>query len=88
MLVITIDLVPGGYEPRRRTIGLMRIANLSDLADISDYSVDVMEGANALTGAKPRNASCAVTGHDRRQCVWTLLAKAAEAARKAEFEEL
>jgi hypothetical protein len=41
MLVITIDLVPGGYQPNRRTIGSMRIANVSNLADISDYLVDV-----------------------------------------------
>jgi hypothetical protein len=88
LLVITIDLVSGGYEFYRRTIGSMRIANLSDLADTSDYSVAVMEGANPLTGTKARNARCTVERHDRRQCVWALIEKAAEAARKAEFDEL
>jgi len=37
MLVVTIDLVPGGDESCRRTIGSMRIANLSNLAEASDY---------------------------------------------------
>lgn len=36
MLIVTVDLVPGGYEPHRRTIGSMRIANVSNLADVSD----------------------------------------------------
>jgi hypothetical protein len=88
LLVVTVDLVPGGYERHRRTIGSMRIANLSDLADISDYSVEFMEGANPLTGTRARNARCTIERHDRRQSVWALIEKAAEAARKAEFDEL
>lgn len=88
MLIITIDLVPGGYESLRRTIGSMRIANISNLADVSDYDVAATEGANPLTGAKSRNASCTVKRHDRRQCVWALLAKASEEIIKADFVEL
>jgi hypothetical protein len=87
MLVITIDLVPGGCESYRRTIGTMRIANVSNLADVSDYAVEATEGANPITGAMSRNARCTVERHDRRQCVWSLIAKAAEAARKAEFDQ-
>jgi hypothetical protein len=52
----------------------MRIANISNLADVSDYAIDLMEGANPLTGSPARTASCGVTGHDRRQDVWVLLA--------------
>jgi hypothetical protein len=88
MLVITIDLVPGGKESYRRTIGSMRIVNVSNLADVSDYTIDVMEGANPLTGLPARTASCQVIGHDRRQTVWSLLAKAADEAMRAECEEL
>ena len=87
MLVITIDLVAGGHGSYRRTIGRMRIANISNLADVSDYAVDVMEDVNPLTGSPARIASCRVTGHDRRQTVWALLAKAADEAMRAEFEE-
>jgi hypothetical protein len=66
----------------------MRIANLSNLADVSDYAVAVMEGANPLTGAPPRIAACAVLAHDRRQSVWAILAKACEEIMKADFVEL
>ena len=39
MLTITIDILPSGFAPLKRTIATMRIANLSDLADISDYRI-------------------------------------------------
>jgi hypothetical protein len=56
-----------------------------DLADISDYRIEATEGRNPLP---QRSASCEVTGHDRRQSVWTLLAKAAEAACMAKHGEI
>jgi hypothetical protein len=88
MIIITVDLVPGGFQPMRRTIASMRIANRSGLADISDYAVDVLEAANPLAGTNPRNGSCRIEGQDRHQSIWALLARAAEAALKAEYEEL
>jgi hypothetical protein len=88
MILITIDLVPSGIHSWRRTIASMRIANASDLADISDYDVDVLEAANPLSGTGPRNGSCSVTGHDRNQTIWALVARAAEAATTAEYDEL
>jgi hypothetical protein len=87
MLVVTIDLVPGGYEPYRRTIGSMRIVNLSNLADTSDYSVEVTEAANRLTGAPSWNGNCVVLAHDRRQSVWALMARVCEETFKAHFVE-
>lgn len=88
MIHVTVDLIPGGFAPARRTIGTLRIANVSDLADISDYAVDFLQAANPLTDSKPCNGSCEVRGHDRRQSIWALLARAAEAAMNAEFDEL
>jgi hypothetical protein len=88
MLTITIDLVPGGFAPAGRTIATMRIANLSDLADISDYRIEATEGRNPLTGTPQRSASCEVTGHDRRQSVWALVAKAADAACRAKYDKM
>jgi hypothetical protein len=88
MLILTIDLVPGGIHARRRTLASMHIANLSGLSDISDYEVNIMEGANPLAGTKPRNGSCTVEDHDRNQSVWALIARAAEAAMKAEYDDL
>jgi len=88
MILITIDLVPGGIQPWRRTIASMRIANASGLADISDYDIDVLEAANPLANTPPRNGSCSVIGHDRHQTIWALVARAAEAAMKAEYDDL
>jgi hypothetical protein len=88
LLVITIDLVPGGNPELRRTVGSLRIANKSDLADISNYSVKAVQAANPLAGSPAGIRSCEVTGHDRRQGIWALLAKAAEAAARAELDEL
>jgi hypothetical protein len=88
MLKITIELVPGGFSPMRRTIGSMRISNMSHLADLSDYCVEAVESANALTGDPARNAECMVLAYDRRQSVWALLAKACEEIVKADFVEL
>jgi hypothetical protein len=65
----------------------MTIANVSDLAEVSDYRIEAVEARNPLTGSPALIASCKVAGHDRRQCVWALIEKAAEAARKAEFDE-
>jgi hypothetical protein len=78
MLRLTIELVPGGFEPMRRTIASMRISNMSDLADCSDYLVEAMEVANALTGDPPRSVEGIVLAHDRKQSVWALLAKACQ----------
>jgi hypothetical protein len=88
MIHVTIDLIPGGLQPMRRTIATLRIANVTELADASDYIVDVLEAANPLAGTNPRNGSCRVEGHDRRQSIWALLARAAEAAMKADYDEL
>jgi hypothetical protein len=88
MLVVTVDLVPGGYEPQRRTIGSMQIANQSHRSNVCDYSVKVLEGANPLTGSRSRSAACTVLAHDRRQSVWALLEKACEEIMKADFVEL
>jgi len=78
MLVVTVDLVPGGFEPMRRTIASMRIANISDLAEVSDYLVEASETSNPLAGTPSLNIRCFVRGHARARSVWALLAKASE----------
>jgi hypothetical protein len=87
MLVVTIDLVPGGYAPMRRTIASMWIANVSDLAEVSDYRVEASETSNPISGTPPRTAHCFIRGHARAQSVWALLAKAAKAIAKTDTVE-
>jgi hypothetical protein len=77
MLRVTVELVPGGDERYVQTLAVMTIANISNLADISDYDVRALEGANSVAGAPARQWRGTVRHHDRRQSVWNLVAKAA-----------
>jgi hypothetical protein len=72
MIRVTVEIFPGGYAENRRTIGLMDIANLSDLARRSDYKIDVAESARTVY----------LRNHDRNQSVWRPLAAALAAAEK------
>jgi hypothetical protein len=56
MLTITIESSPGGFAPAKRTIATIRIANISNLADVSDYRIEATQGRNPLTGDPPRSA--------------------------------
>lgn len=75
MLKVTVDLVPGGAEALRRTIGVLNISNISELADLSNYQVNVTEAANHLAGTPAQVRTFTVLGHARGQSVWKLLAR-------------
>ncbi|MGY4480151.1 hypothetical protein [Bradyrhizobium sp. USDA 3364] len=75
MLRVTIEILPAGAEESRRTIGSMIIGNISNLADISDYSVSVTESDNPLAETPPRTRDFIVRHHARRQSVWKLIAR-------------
>jgi hypothetical protein len=87
MLIVTVTLVPGGFAPLRRDLGILRISNLTDLAPISDYRVDVVEASNPLTEMPGRIGSCRIEDHDRHQSVWVLVERAAAAAQNADLVE-
>jgi hypothetical protein len=88
MLQVTIELVPGGFSPLRRTIATMRVSNASNLADVSDYRVEAMEAQNPLTGSPAYNADCIVAAHDSRQTIWKLLERACREIAEADRVEL
>ncbi|GAB9167420.1 hypothetical protein BDS110ZK4_30260 [Bradyrhizobium diazoefficiens] len=87
MLIVTVELVPGGTGPRK-TIGSLRIANASDLADVSDYAVFAMEAANPLAGTPARTAEATLQAHDRHQSVWMILEAVAKAVEGADWVDL
>jgi hypothetical protein len=87
MIRVTIEILPGGYAEGRRTIGLMHIANISNLAPRSDYRVDCTEGDNPLAGTKARACAVYVRGHNRNQSVWSLIAAALTAVTDAEVDD-
>jgi len=60
-----------------KTIAGADIANISDLADVSDYLVTGYEHASPVTGLPDRGSTARVIGHERRQSVWALIEKAA-----------
>ncbi|OYU90918.1 MAG: hypothetical protein CFE29_08865 [Bradyrhizobiaceae bacterium PARB1] len=87
MLKVTIELLPGGDPTRRRNLGIMTIANKSDLAPISDYDVAGSEGHNPFSGARAWTAEASVEAHDRSRSVWALVAAAAQALADADHVE-
>jgi hypothetical protein len=88
MLKVTVEILPAGVSSLRRTLAVMTIANISDLADLSDYDVSAMEGPNPHAGTKARSTGVQVIHHDRRQSVWKLVGAAIAAMEHAEFDDL
>jgi hypothetical protein len=88
MLVITVDLVPSGYEPMRRTIAATSISNISELAAVSDYQIEATETSNPLAGTPSRTVRRLIHGHARAQSVWALVARASDEIMKADSAEL
>ena len=48
MLRVTIEIWPGGDKARARAIAIASVANISELAEVSDYAVSVTEGENPI----------------------------------------
>lgn len=48
MIRVTVELWPGGREARAREIARMDIANISDLAQTSDYGIRASSVANPV----------------------------------------
>ena len=77
MLRVTVELWPGGDETRARPLAVANVANVSHLADLSDYSVSVSEGYNPLANTRAWSQRGHVNQHDRKTSVWVLIAKIA-----------
>jgi hypothetical protein len=77
MLRIRIEIDPGGAADRRRELASAEVSNVSDLADLSSYRVVAREQASVVAGADAWEAMGYISGHNRRQSVWTLVEKVA-----------
>lgn len=82
MLQVIVKLAPGGNVRQAFELANARIGNISNLADTSDYAVEVAEGPNPIAGTSEWSAMGHVLGHDRRQSVWSLVRKVAELAER------
>jgi hypothetical protein len=88
MIVVKVELWPGGRAVLARTLGTLHIGNESQLADLSNYHVIAMELKNELTGDPAGIAEFKVFRHFRRQKVWSLLKRACEEAMNADWQAL
>jgi hypothetical protein len=85
MLQIIVRVAPGGNQRQAFEVANARLANISNLADTSDYGVEVVEGPNRVAGTSEWSARGHILHHDRRATVWSLVRKVAEfAEREAE----
>lgn len=69
--MLTIDIKLNG-----EIIAQARLANLSQLAEVSDYQLAWMERAEPSLGITPSTGSAVIKGHRRRQTVWALASRA------------
>lgn len=75
MLVVTVELWPGGDAYRSQEIANVQIANISDLDEVSDYLVGARGAAEPRLGIERVEKSFTIEGHPRRQNVFKLLKK-------------
>lgn len=75
MLVIRVEIWPGGNPRGRRTIGTAAIANVSELANVSDYTVALMDERGYVSDVRE------VHRHRRSAGFWPLLARAFQPSR-------
>lgn len=72
MLVVTIEIWPGGREAERKRIGEARLTNVSELSEISDYECE-FSSFEASSGREVKRDWGHVCDFDRRRGFWHLL---------------
>jgi hypothetical protein len=77
MLRLTVEIWPRGNRLLARTLASANIGNISGLADMSDYVIEVSEGDNPLAGTPAWSVQGHIFRHNRNASVWKLVAKAA-----------
>lgn len=78
MLVVRVEIWPGGYELGKKEVARMNVANVSNLADVSDYVAEITEEGNERLGIPKSRKHASVKGHTRRSTVWSLIRKILE----------
>lgn len=73
MIVVTIQVLPGGDASRAFAIGATVIANLSGLAPNSSYDCNVATAGSVELGIAPFEKRFTVHGHHRRDGILKLL---------------
>ena len=75
MILVTIQLLPGGDASRAKTIGTIKLANVSGLAPTSNYVCLVETTGCPELKIDPVNRKLVVKAHHRSAGVLRLLAR-------------
>jgi hypothetical protein len=87
MLKVRVELWPGGRQDEKHQIAVLHLSNVTDSVTngLEDYAIFASEGVNPPADRGCWQSRGLIAGHDRRQTVWALVAKAAAwAASEAE----
>lgn len=71
MLVVKVEIWPGGSEEDGREIGRLCAANISDCAEVSSYEIALADEQDLLGGMP--TAEFQVDGHHRSDGFWPLI---------------
>lgn len=79
---LIVEVYVGSHRnaEHRKLVASSVIHNISDLADISNYSGVVEEKSAPVLGISPFVKEVKIAGHQRHQSVWALVKKIAERA--------
>lgn len=77
MLVIRVEIWPGGDKSLARTVAEASAENVSDLADVSNYEAIALEHGSEATGLPDQAGGFSILSHPRRCSVWALVAQVA-----------
>lgn len=73
MMVVSVQIWPGGDESFRFEIGRMEVSNMSNLAEISDYHAHVVQQSAPRLDVDAIDRIVWAKGHPRREGAWALV---------------
>ncbi len=73
MILVTVELLPGGDATRRETIATAEIANVSELADSSSYDCYIKAHSWPAQNIGATNRHFRICGHRRAAGILPLL---------------
>lgn len=73
MMVVSIEIWPGGDESGSFEIGRMEVSNISNLAEVSDYHAHIVQLCTPSLNVNAMDKTVLVQGHPRRNGAWDLV---------------
>jgi len=83
MMVVKVEIWPGGDATRPYEIGRMEVANESNLAEVSDYSARIVQLATERLGVPAIDAEVTVAQHPRSDGPWALVKRVLDQLQEA-----